>query len=134
MNNVISMTANGNIAPSRFVISDTSADGKVTQAGAGGRVIGVSQQGTRRTPYSSLDDGYAAIAGEDLMVYTQGAECWLELGGTVANGDRLKSDANGKGVATTTDRDEWGAVAMQAGASGKLIKVRVDPYGQVSAA
>lgn len=127
-----SMKANGNIAPSRFVIQDTSYDYRVTQAGAGGKVFGISQQGTRRTPYSSLDDGYAAISGEDISVYGDNEVCLLELGGTVTRGDRLKADSDGKGVTTTTNLDEWGAVAMVSGVSGQLIQVRCQPGMQIS--
>jgi hypothetical protein len=130
---IFSMKANGNIAPSRFVKLDTSADNKVLQAGAGGIVFGVSQAGTRRTPYNGLDDGYAAIAGEDLEVFGQSEVCLLELGGTVSPGDRLKSDADGKGVATTTNLDEYGAIARVAGTSGQLIPVEVRPGLQISA-
>lgn len=132
MNNIISFKANGNIGPSRFVKMDTTYDGRVTQAGTAEKIIGVSQEGSRRAPGTPWDDGYAAIAGEDLKVYCQGAECLLELGGTVAPGDRLKSDSSGKGVVTTTDQNEWGAIAMTAGVSGQLIKVRVDPFKQMS--
>ncbi len=128
-----SKVASGNISPSRFLILTTSADGKVTQAGAGEKVYGISGPWTRNTPYSSLEDGYHAIAGENVLVYGIGEKCMLELGGTVSPGDRLKSDSNGKAVATTTNLDEFGAVAMMAGTSGKLIEVEV-VLGQISAA
>lgn len=121
-----SKVANGNIAPARFVKIDTTADGKVLQCGAGDQVYGVSQPGTRRTPYGSLDDGFAAIAGENLQIYGLGEkEIMLELGGAVTRGDRLKADANGKGVTTTSANDEVGAVAMASGASGDLVPVEV---------
>jgi hypothetical protein len=128
-----SMKSNGSIAPCRFVKQDTSYDNRVAQAGAGEKVFGVSQQGTRRTPYGALDDGYAAIAGEDISVYGAHEVCMLELGGTVTRGDRLKADSDGKGVATSTDHDEYGAVARVSGVSGQLIPVEVTPYGQISA-
>lgn len=128
-----SAVASGNIAPSRFVKDDTAADGKVAVCGAGDKIRGVSQAGTRRAPYSSLDDGYAAIAGEEVGVFGATELCYLELGGTVANGDRLKASTLGVGVATTTNLDEWGAIAQSAGTSGQLIQVLVVPYGQISA-
>lgn len=133
MNNIISFKAGGNIAPSRFVILDTTSDKVVTQAGAGGITIGISQMGTRRTPLTGLDDGYAAISGDDLQVFCTGSHTLLELGGTVTPGARLKADADGKGVATTTNLDEWGAIALENGVSGGLCMVRVTPYGQISA-
>jgi hypothetical protein len=123
----------GNIAPSRFVKLSTTLDGKCTQAGAGEKIFGISQQGTRNTPYGSLDDGYAAIAGENLQIYGPGDDgAVLELGGTVAAGDRLKSDANGKGVTTVTNLDEVGAVAMVAGTSGQLVPVQPIYPAQIS--
>lgn len=128
-----SKVANGSIVMSRFVKLDTTADGKVLQCGAGDKIFGVSQAGSRRTPYSSLDDGYAAIAGEDLSITGPPDQCLLELGGTVSPGDRLKADTDGKGVATTTDHDEWGAIALVAGTSGKLINVQVTGANQISA-
>jgi hypothetical protein len=130
----LSFIANGNIRPSRFVKLDTTADGKVLECDAGEGVIGVSHESTRRTPYSSLDDGYAAIAGEQIEVYAHTSECLLELGGTVTRGDRLKADADGKGVSSSTDLDNWGAIALQSGVSGNLVKVKVQPYSQISAA
>lgn len=118
---IFPMVANGNIAPSRFAKQDTTADNKCLQADAGAKIIAVTQRGTRNPPYSSLDDGFAAIAGESLQLYGPGETCVLELGGTVAAGDRLKADANGKGV-TAGSGDEYGFRAGQAGTSGKLIE------------
>jgi hypothetical protein len=122
-----SAVAAGNIAPSRFVIQSTTLQGQVTQATAGaGPLWGISQPGTRNTPYSSLDDGFAAIAGENLTIFGPNMQCLLELGGTVTLNQRLKSDLNGKGIATTADGDEYGALAMMAGAAGDLIEVQVE--------
>jgi hypothetical protein len=124
---IFSKKAGGNISPCRFVKQSTTADNTVLQAGAGETVYGISQAGVRRTPYSSLDDGYAAIAGEDLEVFGVGEVCNLELGGTVTRGDRVKSDANGKGVTSATNGDEYGAIALVSGVSGDLIQVELKP-------
>lgn len=125
--------AAGNIKPMRFV-KLTTGDGKCLVCGAGDKVYGVSQKGTRRVPYSSLDDGYCAIAGEELQVYGPGEDPKpaLVLGGTVAAGDRLKSDSDGAGVTTVTNLDEYGAIAMWAGVAGEIIEVEVRT-GQISA-
>lgn len=128
-----SFTANGNIPPSRFVKMDSSGDRLVLLADAGAKIIGISQAGKRRAPYSTLDDGYAAIATEDLEVFQDDEEPWLEIAATVAYGDRLKSDANGKGTPVTANNDEWGAVAQQAGVSGQLIRVLSKPLQQYGA-
>lgn len=125
MSEAYTMVAAGNIAPSRFVKLSTTANGRVAQCGSAEQIYGISQPGTRNTPYSSLDDGYAAIAGENLLVYgAPGARCLLELGGTVTRGDRLKSDTNGKGTTATTE--EYGAVALASGVSGQLIEVQIE--------
>ena len=117
--------AGGTIAPARFVKQSTTADNTVLQAAAGDPIVGISQKGTRRTPYSTLDDGNAAISGEPLHVFGPPETAPLELGGTVTQGDRLKSDANGRGITAGTDGDNYGAIAPQAGASGDIIEVQV---------
>lgn len=117
--------ANGNIKPSRFTKYDTSADDKVLQASTGDKICGISFPYVRRLPGDlGLDDGFHAIAGKDCGIYGPDAgEVLLCLGGTVVNGDRLKSDSDGCGVATTTPQDEIGAEARQGGSAGQLIRV-----------
>lgn len=125
--------ATGNITMSRFVKLSTTLDGKCTQAGTGEKIFGISQQGSRNTPYGALDDGFAAIAGENVQIYGPGDDgAVLELGGTVAAFDRLKSDTNGKGVVTVTNLDEYGAIALVAGTSGQLIPVQPVYPSQIS--
>jgi len=116
----------GNIVPSVFVKLSTTLDGKVTQCGAGDKIYGISQPGERNLPFTGLQDGFAAIAGENLRIYGPGEDkdVLLRLGGTVAPGDRLKSDASGFGVITTTPADEVGAIAQQVGVSGQIIAVQ----------
>jgi hypothetical protein len=122
----LSFVANGNIAPSRFVKLDSSAVGKVLAATAvTDPIIGISGQGTRNTPYSTLDDGYHAIAGENCRVYGDNEECWLECGGTITVGDKITPSTGGVGITTTTTQDRYGAIALQSGITGKLIKVKV---------
>lgn len=116
--------AGGNIYPCRFV--DYSAAYKVTQAGAGAKCFGVSQVGTRIAPLPDVTSAYAAIDGEQVSVFQDEDETLLELGGTVTAGAELKSDSNGKGVVLAGSGSEnIGAVALEAGVSGDLIKVRV---------
>lgn len=127
---IYSKKSGGNVAPSRFVTLSTTADNTVTQCGTDGHVYGISQAGVRRTPYSSLDDGYAAISGEDLEVFGVGEVCLLEVSATVAAGDRLKSDTNGKGTPVTTTLDNYGAIATVSAVSGQVIMVEVHPHHQ----
>jgi hypothetical protein len=116
--------AGGNVEPMHFVTIGT--DGRVTQAGAGVQIFGVSGQGTRFPPYGSLDDGYAAIAGESVLVHgPPEKDVSLVLGGTVTIGAFIKSDANGEGVASSADQEDVGAIALQAGVSGEIIKVQL---------
>lgn len=46
----------------------------------------------------------------------------LKAGGTIAPGDKLTSDANGKWVTTTTDTDHYGAIALEIGAANDVIE------------
>ena len=128
-----SKKASGNITPYSFVKTYTSADNTVALAGAGEQIFGISQPSTRRTPYSSLDDGYAAIDGEDLDVFSVGEVCLLRIAGTITPGTRLKSDASGFAVAVASNNDEYGAVALGSGVSGELIMVQVTPESQYGA-
>lgn len=115
----------GNIAPSRFVKLGTTA-GTILQCGAGESPWGISTPSTRRAPLSGWDDGYAGISGDGAInVFGPGDdEALLELGATVAYGAFLKSDADGKGTTASSDKDNVGAIALSAGVSGELIKVK----------
>ena len=121
-----SYIAGGNVAPSVFVTPDTSVvGGQVVQAGAGDKVFGISQPGTRQAPLAGLDDGFCAIAGQGLMVLDAKDVGWLQIGGTVTFGDFLKPTTGGVGVTTTSDGDFYGARALESGVSGDLINVEV---------
>lgn len=123
---IITKVANGNIKPSRAVRLDTTAEGKcLTGSAANQKIIGISEEGTRRI--GDADDGFAAIAGENLRIYGPGSICWLHLGGTVAIDDRLECDSDGAGTTTTTDNQWVFARALQPGVSGQLIRVEVLP-------
>ena len=124
-------TANGNIKPSRIVKQDATADFKVLQAtdgagSAGDLGIGISQEGNRRLPLTGYDSDYAAIAGEEMQVYTEGDECFLVVGAAVTNGDKLKADSDGRGITASVSGDQVVARALQtATTAGQLIKVLV---------
>lgn len=128
--------AGGNINPARFV--KFSADKTVVLCGAGEKPCGISAPWSRRLPAETdsplygIDDGYTAISGENVTVYTSGdKDVVLELGGTVTYGQRVKSDASGAGVAASTDKDQYGAITPIGGASGELVYVNVED-GEVS--
>jgi hypothetical protein len=51
----------------------------------------------------------------------------LKLGGTVARGGHIKSDASGQGVASSSDREEVFGIALRSGDSGDIIPVLIRP-------
>ncbi len=121
----VSVVAGGNISPNCFVKLSTTADRTVLMAGAGDRIFGVSQQFHRFPPWEGLDDGYIAIANESCSVWTMdtNTEALVQCGGTVTQGDYVKSDGSGHAVTAGSDGDEFGGQALESGVSGTLIKV-----------
>ena len=117
--------AGGDIGPAVFVMRSTTEGNVVLEATAGAQILGISQRWTRNPPYSSLDDGLAAIDGEGLRVFIQGEVCGLLLGAAVTAGDRLKATTDGKGIAATSG-DEFGAVAHRDGVEDEIIEVTVE--------
>lgn len=122
----IPMVAGGTIAPCRIVKQSAVADAKCLQAAASSdKPAGISQRGTRLTPFSGLDDGNAATAGDSLQVFQDAERAMLELGtGGVAAGDLITSDASGKGV-TASAGNYIAAVAIEAGVAGNIVEVMV---------
>lgn len=115
----------GNVAPSRFV--KLQSDDTVIEATASSDELwGISQPSVRRLALSGWDDGYAGISGDGAInIFGPGDDaCPLEIGGTVAIGDKLTATTGGKGITTTTDKHHVGAIAQQAGVSGDIIKVK----------
>jgi hypothetical protein len=125
----LSYVAGGNIAPSRFVTASSGANSVVqADAGAGSAgdiVMGISGQWQRNLPWTPTQDGYCAIAGENVRVYTEEEVCYLEIADTIAFGGRIKSNVDGKGIPVSADGDNIGAVAQESGIAGQLIKVQV---------
>jgi hypothetical protein len=118
--------ANGDIYPARFVKLDP-ADGKVVQCLAGDLPFGISQEGTRRSPYLDAT-GRAAAAGDQLAVYTLGERAILQVNATVTPQTRLKADANGMGIPVVSpSTDAFGGYCQWNGAAGKLVEVLIDP-------
>jgi len=54
----------------------------------------------------------------------------LVLGGTVAAGGLIKSDAAGAGVAADTNNDNYGAMCLEGGDSGDTVTVLME-FGEV---
>jgi hypothetical protein len=121
--------AGGDIHPCRFLKVSTAADFTALEAGANEQIIGISGEGSNYPPLSDLTvSDHHAVAGQPVDVHGDGDVCLLELGGTVARGDRLKADSAGKGVviaSTGTTIQQIGAVALQSGVSSEKIRVQV---------
>lgn len=49
----------------------------------------------------------------------------VKLGGTVAVGDAITSDAAGKGIATTTDGNRTIGIALEAGVANDIVEVQL---------
>lgn len=127
-----SAMANGNIPPYRAIMLDSSKKFNVLVATAGAACIGIAQKGERRDPSNS--DGYAAIAGEPIQYWGNGAKgVAAQAGGSITTGQRLKATTAGKLIAVAADREEYVAIALQDGASDELIAVDV-VIGQTSQA
>lgn len=127
--------SSGSIYPSRFVAGVSSEPFYVEQSTASKRHIGVSEKGTYYAPGTAADSGYAGVDGKPVRVHQEGEEALLKLGGTVAAFDLLTADASGQGVAITagTALQYVGAIALQDGASGQFIRVKVKTFEAVTA-
>jgi hypothetical protein len=119
----LSLFATGTIEPSRFVTLSDASNFYCKQSGSGDKPLGVSQEFSRLTPLPGAST-YAATTGEELGVYTVGQVCYLECGTAITRGDYLKPDANGKAL-NSASTNKYGAVALESGASGNLIRVQV---------
>lgn len=107
------------IAAAVFVERDPNGGAKrrIQQGTANGRVIGIGPE-------------YSAAALESVPYRVSGYSK-LTMGGTVTAGDRLKSDANGKGVGLAvggTVPQNIGALAVEDGVSGDVKDVQIEIY------
>ena len=108
---ILTFKASEAIAPYLFVIQTT--DEIVEQCdGAGESMIGISMSETTE-------------ADQAIEVAIQGGGGKVTLGGTVARGDFIKTDVNGKGVVANVLTDVYGARAMASGVVGDIIPVEV---------
>jgi len=121
---VLSLTATGDIRPSRFVSMSTAADFTAAESNAGDWVVGVSQVGTRDAPGLSGAGTDAAQTGESFHAFANGQIAWLECGTTITRADLLKPDNDGKAIVGTAGV-YYGAQALESGVTGDLIYVIV---------
>lgn len=125
----LQVVAGGNIHPSRVVKLSTAADNTVLESAASTSAnIGIAQQGSRRAPGTGDDDGYCAIATENVGVYGPGSgQAPGQLGGTVTRADTVTSDGSGQIITTTSDADVIIGWAMESGVSGDIVTILVQP-------
>jgi hypothetical protein len=96
----------------RFVKLGTN-DQECNMCGAGEQMIGIR----RNSPAINQPVEVVTRAG-DLTKLTIGS-------GGVTKGAYIKSGSAGEGIATTTDEDKVGAIAMEAGADTEVITVMI---------
>lgn len=126
-NEGMSAVAEGDIRPARIVKRGTAAN-SCLEADAGELPIGISYNQVRKINLEGYGETtLAAISGDHLSIYGDGARMVpLTAGGAVAVGDWIKSDADGLGVASTTDREKVvGRARTAATASGELFMVDI---------
>ena len=129
-----SAMANGNIMPWCAVMIDTTVDNRLIPATAGAKAVGIAGKGTRYAPWTPLNDGFMAVAGEVFNYWGEAEEnVPALLGGTVASGDNLKVAGtltiNTQSVVgsliTAGSGDLTVAIARMSGAAGDIIPVDV---------
>lgn len=122
------LVATGNVSPCRFVkFATTGSEG--TQASAATDLLaGISWEETRYPPNSPADDGYVAIADENLPYHSAGMVCNLVISATLTAGTLVTSDSAGKGAAPSSG-NYVGAVLLQGGDADDKVMAYVLPPG-----
>ena len=93
--------------------------------------VNLASGATAGFPFVLIEGADGSVAKADGTIARRGTVI-AKLGGTVAPGDRLTSDGSGLWIATTTDHQFYGCIAMQIGAANDEIEVEVE-RGMVSA-
>ena len=126
------LVAGGTIRTSRFVKLSSAADNTALEADANEEAIGVSYEGSNYPPLSDLvSTDNAAVEGQEFRVYGPGDVCQIVAGDAVTRGQKLKSDADGRGVPIATSGttlQRYGGFALEsAAAAGERIRFMVLP-------
>jgi len=85
-------------------------------------VVNIASAATSQ-PFILLE-GADGSSTETVGTIVTGGKTKLKTGGNITQGAFLTSDANGAAVATTTDDQFYGAIALENGASGDIIAVK----------
>lgn len=118
-----SYIARGTILPSRFVRRDTASNHGVLQCVADELAVGISYEGTRAAPLPGVA-AQSAIAGENVLVYTETMPCEVVAGEAIAAGDKLKPNADGAAVVCAIG-EAYSAIADANCTTGQNCKVTV---------
>ena len=78
-------------------------------------------------PIGILTDEVGAASGDPVSVQMSGI-AKLEAGGTIAAGNAITTDADGKGVVTTTVADFCIGIALEAASSGEIFSVAIQRF------
>lgn len=122
-----SYVASEDILPARFVNIVAGTDHQIEACDAGDVADGVTHESTMDAalPGVAAADLPAAKTGTACRIYGLGESCEIEAGGTIAAGDYLKPDADGKAVAASST-DEYSAKARAGAASGEKVQVYIE--------
>jgi microcystin-dependent protein len=85
------------------------------------RFANLQSNGTLALATTAQTQSGITLAANSPLVATQGI-AWLEVGGTVAVGDRLVPGANGRGIVSTSGGV---AIALESGSANSIIKVGI---------
>ena len=119
----VNAEASGDLSSYQYCFMYKAADGQVAMATATTVIDGILQD----KPDAEGQGCLLAVGGYSKLVVDGNAAA-------IAVGDKLASDAAGKGVKTVTDTDDYGAIAQEAStAAGDIITVLVTPGQQISA-
>lgn len=109
----LSIETASDLSARQYTFVKVDSNEQVVVAGAGDKPLGILQN----APDGSSTPDTAIVRPLGLSK--------LRAGGSITAQAYLKSDSNGKGVATTSNGDEYGAHAITSGDSGDLIGVVV---------
>jgi len=121
----VNAEASGTLATKQYCFMHKATDGQVEMATATTTISGILQE----KPTAEGQGCLLAIGGYSKLVVDGSA------GGGIAVGSKLASDAAGKGVVTSANLDDYGAIAQEAStADGDIITVLVVPGREISSA
>lgn len=115
----LTLVAAGDLSAKQFCAVGVNSAGRAAIADADDQVIGIVQNNP--------------AAGQAANV-AYGGVSKAKLGGTVAAGARVTSNASGEIVAATTGGDSVIGVALTGGASGEIVSILVHPFPFVALA